>query len=459
MALFYVCDEHKVAFEKQAQAKAHWNFQHEKGDTWATLDTEGIMQEAVPEGFLLREYKDRVNAPTPDRATPSTAVVVTPPALRIDTANDPEAERLDKMLRSLGVPDNEIQRIVNGFVNIPRIREDGNYLSHWLDTHIRADKALKAYIPMIVGDVLGGNTAPVPLPGTGLDGGGARYFQPRGYYPDNPWSQPPVYYPPSQQDPEATKRIEDLNKRFDMLLSTFQEDRQRQEREKQEHEQKEREQQINDKIDKVQETVLDFIKGQSSSGKNEAEQRHDAQITTLMEEIKGMRADQYKASLDAVLTEVANLRQSVAASKSETVGRSTEDLVHDLGPAALDKFDKLGERIQNELKGLREQVGPGVKERLEEAAREPKTIEQIEEQVSTENRIIELVEAPGSAVEVRVEGSEAPLEALVEAAPEAQPAEAEPYARMPDTTRRRRARRGSETSDQVSTTPATTGTP
>ena len=435
----YVCEEHKVAFPREAQAKAHWNFQHEKGDTWLNVDRDAIVQEEVPEGYVFRETPARSTA-TPQPGA-GTAQPTTPVAEKLNLKDDPEAERLEHMLKAIGVPDIETTRIVNGFVNIPQIRNDANYLSHWLDTHIRADKALKAYIPMIVGEVIGqGGGIVVPL-GTPSDGMGPRFpfspypgFTPGGYYPQ------PQYYPPptAQKDPEVMELIKGLNQRFEGLLSMIQADREERTREQKEREQKEREQQTNAKIDKIQETVLEFIKGQGSSDKSETGKHLEA----LMTEIKDLRTDQQTKAFEAVLGEVTALRQSVATTKSEVVGRSTEDLVHDIGPLALDKVDKMGERIQNELKGLREQMGPSLKEKIDEAAKTPRSLEIIEDQVNTENEIARLTDS----VEVVVEG---------EQPTEASPAvvEEQPYARMPDPTRRRRARRGDEESDKVSGTP------
>ena len=448
--MIYVCDEHEVAFTKETSARTHWNFQHGKGDTWSSVDKEAIMREELPDGFVLKSVpvREATKVQPQGEKTPITPAVPKP-----DLTEDPEAERLEKMLRSLGVPDNEINRIVNGFVNIPRIREDANYLSHWLDTHIRADKALKAYIPMIVGEVLGGNTVPVPLPGTGFDGGGARYFTPHGYPPNYPWGQSSAYYPSVQQEPETTRRIEELNKRFDSLLVVFQEDRQSRARENQEREQREREQTINTKIDKVQETVLAFIQAQNSSGKSDLAQKTEGQIADLMTEIKELRTDQQTQMLKTVLDEVATLRQAVATSKGETVGRSTEDLVHDIGPLALDKIDKMGERIGGELKGLREQMGPTVKEAIEKGAEGPRTIEQIEDQVNTENNVLNLVGRTQEEVQVIVDDT--PPQGV---SPQEEPS-TEAYARMPNPSRRRRDRRGGVENDEVSGASTPTGTP
>ena len=356
-------------------------------------------------------------------------------------AEDPEAGRLEHMLRAIGVPDIENSRIVNGFVNIPQIRNDPNYLSHWLDTHIRSDKALKAYIPMIVQEVSGQSVAPVPLPGAALDGG-SRYFAPRypGYPTGDHWAaQYPTYYPSQQQDSEVTKQIDGLGKRLESMLTMIQEDRQSREREQREREQREREQAINSKMDKLQETILEVVRGRGSSEQSDVEKRREDQIAALFNEIKELRTDQQTQVLRSVLEEVSTLRQAVAQSKGETVGRSTEDLVHDLGPLALDKFDKVGERLQNELKGLREQMGPSLKESIERGVQEPRTIDEIEEQVSTENRIISLTEEP-SNIEVVVEDNAAPAE---------EPAE--PYARMPS--RQRRPRRGREEGEALEEVP------
>ena len=54
--MYYVCDKHEVAFEREIQAKAHWNFQHERDDPWVAIDKDAIMREEIPEGYQFREY-------------------------------------------------------------------------------------------------------------------------------------------------------------------------------------------------------------------------------------------------------------------------------------------------------------------------------------------------------------------------------------------------------------------
>ena len=446
--MFYVCDEHKVAFAREPQAKAHWNFQHEKGDTWITADRGVVMQDTVPEGYVYRATPARTESTAP----PPAVEAVTPAVPRLVIRDDPEAERLDHMLRALGAPDVEVNRIVNGFVNIPAVRADPNYLSHWLDTHMRADRALKSYIPMVVQEVLGQGASPMPLPGVQFDGGGLHRFPSQfpGFPPNNQyatWPQQSSYFP--TQDPEVTRRFASLDERFESVLTMMREEKQDRERERQEREQREREEKVNARIDELQKTVIEALRTRDLSSKSDTEQKAETQIEALFTEIKELRTDQQTQVLKAVLDEVANLRQAVAVSKGDTVGRSTEDLVHDLGPIVADKFDKMGERVQNELKGLREQVGPTLKENLERAAREPRTVEQIEEQVNTENRIISLTEQPQD-VEVIVEdqgamdvtsGGDTAEDTAENTATD------QPYARMPSR-RNRRQQRGEERGEE-----------
>lgn len=447
--MVYVCEEHETSFESEAQARAHWNFTHGKG-AWTDILKEEIQQESTPEGFTFKSAPQKTEraepAPRPDKPP------VRPAALKVTIRDDAEAERLEHMLTAIGVPEGEVNRIITGFTSIPRIRSDANFLSHWLDTHIRADKALKEYIPMIIQEVLGDTARPAPIYGTPTDRpqyGYSPYYREEPYgYRGNFREQPPYYPPPPQNDPEAAKHIGALEARIDSVLETIQAERVERERERREREQREREQQVNARIDKLQEVIVEFIKGKGASDKSETDKATGVQVAALVSEIKTLREDQQKQLLENMLSQVNDLRAEIrqaTAARGETIGRSTEDLVHDLGPLALDKIDKAGERIQGELRGLREQIGPAVKENLDKAAqggapKTPKSVAEIEDQIKTENAVLDIagdIKEVDEAVNVTVEDN---------------PADSA-YARMP------RRRRKEVDNDEVSRTPAATDAP
>lgn len=428
---YFVCEEHKIAFAGKSQLVGHWNFTHSKD---SRPDYDALEVDEVPEGYTeqkkpIKKSQGDNSSQDEEKKVPQ-ASAPTRTVQTVDVSDDPEAERLSKVLTAIGVRESDVNLIMNGFVNIPQIRNDPNYLTHWLTTHI-SDKRLQPYISMAVQEVFNdGSSSQMPLP----DNGGQR-FVPRfpqpytPYPPQNPYS--PGYNPgyalptPAQTDPVILKQIQTLDSRFNELLGVFSQERTDREKERIEREQKERERETNSKIDKLQEKIVELI---TSKGKSSED--GDSKYDMLAAQIKGMHEDQQRErhelmqrALEKLFSEVASVKQITAGGKADTVGRTTEDLAHDIGPILFDKLDNAGKDIVGELRGLREQVGPGVKEKLA-PPQQSKSIEEITEEAELENEMTVLYDETEQPSES--EQADSPAETVAEAAQPEQTAAEQP---------------------------------
>ncbi|MDP2662018.1 MAG: hypothetical protein Q8R28_14940 [Dehalococcoidia bacterium] len=375
--MYYVCDEHQRAWEEKKSARGHWNFFH-KGEKVDDIDT--FLQEAVPEGYTLApapgggrdeggEGED-LEAPAP-RAR-STRSSTTKP---LTMPKDPDAAHLHKRLMAIGVRQEEVDIITRGYAEIEYLRADPNALADWLDTHV-SDRKLKRWIPTVVHDMMqltAHDQRAAYFPPGGPPGGTQPpfyyppapnpYEHPYGYptaprgYPYAPPAPPPWYYPPAAptataaEPDEATQAaLASLNETVQTLGGQLQRERQERLKEREENERKERERHVEQRMDKLE----DLIKEAVSQRKPDDTPKYDP----ILEELRAMRADmtsQQTAALNARLEAIA---QDVRASKGQSVGRTTEDLVSEILPTAGDRVDRLGDRVVGELRGLREQALP-----------------------------------------------------------------------------------------------------
>ena len=155
---------------------------------------------------------------------------------------------------------------------------------------------------------------------------------------------------------------------------------------------------------KIDETIM-LIR---TEGQQAAQAAKDTDTQKLGEEVRGLR-DQLDGDRQARLEEllvslkddktkmegdVSQLRAQIAEGAT---GRTTEDLIVQIGPLMKDAADNAGDRIVGELRGLRESAADGrlptlVAQRPAEqpTAQTPtQTAQQIGQRVSLENRIIE----------------------------------------------------------------------
>lgn len=433
--MYYLCDEHETAYEVPNQVRAHWGFQHRS----KAPDLESIQSETLPDGYKLSKFipgkytrpkaggdMKPVGAPPQDKPLQDKPLVDLPLLER-----NPDAQRLGKMLSAIGVDPHDVNTIINGYINLPQIRDDPNYLSHWLDTHI-SDRKLKAYIPMVVNDVFVPGTATTLLPGAFPQPGPAAPM-----YGPHYSTQQPVFYPqypgfqvqPPPQSPrpdgrdEVTERLAALDKRLDVFMSL-------QQKREEERERTERERALTDKIEKLSDTVRDLFINQDRKKVEEESKQSQGFLGALLEEIKELKTSIADQRHEELKREMDVVKQRVSAVGQETTGRTAEDLAYHLGPTVAEKFDKMGDRVVSELKGLREQAFPIAKAQAERATA-VKTIDEIQEEATIENQIL------GEETAWGAEQEQGPVQG--EAATGTEPVEEdEAFARLPNPNRGRR---------------------
>ena len=415
MPTYYFCDQHKKVFETKQQMTGHWNFNHpgeERPEDEALQTNEKIEgyefqadrrdERAAERAKARLEVKEEATVPEevdPDepreprepresKATRRTATrTVQPEALPLDG----DALKLQKMLRAFGVSETDVKTIINGFIEIPYFREDPNALHRWLDTHITTAK-LKMYIPLAVNEVFAASAqTPFIVNNRGsMSADGAPQYN----FTKRQDAQPNYnYYGGNAADPEVTKRIETLQSQVGTLAKVIQEEREERERERREREVKEREAATNARMDKIEALII--------AGNKPTEHTKDDRVDALLEELKQLRLEQQDQRFEVLAKGQEKLESLITNAKNDTVGKTAEDLVAGAIPVVMDKVDKMGERISSELKGVREQMGPTVKERLAEVTT-PKTIEEIAETGSAENEFLNaynLEDAPEATTE------------------------------------------------------------
>ena len=389
----YVCHEHQVGFEEAGQARAHFSFGHK-----SSVNTDELEEDELPEGYRFRSaaekvirrpkvrernedenIEDRHEDKPVSRASQRHSVAVIPP-------EDAEAQKLSGMLRSLNIPEDTVNAIVNGFINIPQFRSHPHALGQWLETNITNTK-MKSYIPLVVQDVFADITP--SNPGMYYDYPPPNhprfYGYPRAEYParyPSPYDYPPpenIYRSP--QDSELEKRVNALSENVSGVLSALAKDREERVREREQQQQKEREELIDKRFERLENAVMAAVSSKSD------DVGETSGIQALKEELRGLReqmSDEHRKTLEAKIEE---LSRAIANSKPDTVGRTTEDIIHEVGPLALEKLDKMGDGLRQEVRELREHAMPKSDDILE-MNRKPRSLTEIAELAELENDIL-----------------------------------------------------------------------
>jgi len=380
---YYICHEHKTAYETNSQAKGHQNFQH----TDDKVDIDTMLEEEIPEGYTFKPVEQawnrrkarRVQGETQTSSTPSARPTTSPPK-GVQESGDPIADNLGQMLTAVGVSDNSVQQIIAGFMRIEQFRKDPNALAQWLDTHI-TQTPLKRYIPLAVNEVFQ-NTAQEPTP---------FYVQPQHTaaphyitYPQQPqWHSPQTAAGQIQYQPyypqEPSQEVVKLDQKMNGILAELQKDREERTRERFEQIQREKDQAVNDQFKRLEGLILQAAKG----GEN-------TESVSLRDELRGLK----DTVADDRYREMSNKFDQLAQHLGGNTGRTTEDIAHDLGPIVLEKLDSFGKDVGKEIKNLREHAMPRAPQGSEEVP-EPMSLrspEEIAEMAEIENDILEEVE-------------------------------------------------------------------
>jgi uncharacterized protein YoxC len=176
--------------------------------------------------------------------------------------------------------------------------------------------------------------------------------------------------PPSPETAEANPLVLALQKQVDGILGELQAERTERAKEKEEQRQKERDAalqgQINAVAGKVDSALIEIsgvVKGlteQIQRGYTEGETSRTQQLAekvdTLTETIASQREAHLQSTVDGLRGELGEVRQKLNA---EPTGKTTEDLISQAVPLALQKLDSLGDTVKGELQGIRQQAADG----------------------------------------------------------------------------------------------------
>lgn len=382
----YVCDEHQVAYEDDAKkaATAHFNFAHPGEQAKA----DEFMRDEIPEGYEVRTKAPERPARTPHAAGTDEDGGATTPRTRRPARStgaspvltgDAEADSLGKLLVSIGVPEHEVSVIVTGFLNIPHFREDANALAHWLDTHI-SDRRLKGYIPLAVNEIFANKTAAMPpfypMPQQqqaqpqyfyGMGGGQPQqpYYavpqgqvQPPGFVPYAMPSQPgmpypPVYTPQAHAEPEDDSRFDAVTASLASMQQQLQEEREARQHERDEATKRDEQREIAGRFERLEVMIANAVTAKQEDGK-----APDPALERLSTDLSSLREAMTNQQVVALNQRLDQMTQAINASKPDTVGRTTEDIVSEVGPVALEKVNTAGEQISKEISEFRKQVFP-----------------------------------------------------------------------------------------------------
>jgi len=403
---FYVCDEHKLAWDRPNAVSGHFHASHKE-----KIDAEQHMVEEVPEGYafrttpkhredILKEEREERGRQENEREQPQ----------RFSATDDPEADALSRVLQSIGVRSEQVTVIVNGFLNIPQFRKDPNALGHWLDTHIN-DRKLKNYIPLCLEAVFGQQQQ-------ATDSAASYYLYPQtqaapnnspfpqynqhlpapsfGYPPYNlpspggptpfPWYPPPPPPAPKEGDTALEKEITTLNNKVERAFDELKEERLDRARERLEQERREKDKETDAHFEKLERLIAQVARNDKPQAAATEE--------ILREEIRGMRSEISDQKYERLESAFINLANDVKnARPGDTTGRTTEDLFHEIGPLALEKIDRMGDGFTREIRDLREQALPrheGEAAGADIPGSEPRTLEEIATLAEIENQILNL---------------------------------------------------------------------
>lgn len=377
----YLVRKYNLGFEAFNQARGYLRFKGEAPDQ---------IEEApeLPEGFEWRPLKAKDSKPAHSRPPAQQPVEQPQPASAIQQPvpaqpvvqqqaqpvvvadDDVQAQKLERILAGFSVRSDEIKKIIRGFKEMSKFRERPDELWKWLINNI-SEKRLHQYANLFVEEVFGNPYEDVQMTPFGP------YRSPQPYGPQyppqmpqyTPFGQQPAWpapnygspYPqqPWPQYPQPVKQEEDPKvKELQAQLSKMAEERERdreearREKERRDMEDRFRQEREDRKEDiaRLEATLKEIRDGLNGSGKKD--DRMDAVLASLKE----MKENETRDYIGSLASQVGKLLETVKAQPQN--GRTMEDLVHELGPLAVDKVSAAGQDVIGELRELRQQIVP-----------------------------------------------------------------------------------------------------
>ena len=383
----YYCQTHGVAYENAQQWTGHWSQAHR--DEELRVKAADAFVDHVPEGttiFASRRGRSHPSLPKPAGADVPGAngnpiEPKVPPMTEFASQYQDEQEGLlDEALDGIGATPIERQTIVKGWRRFPVLRQHPHNLETYI-TGILGTKKQRS-VGLVVHSMFPGAEQEVPAnpymyDGPGRNGPGPMYWP--GQRAPHPQQWGPEPYPyfvynqpgrPPTANGEADPQVVALQKQVDVILGELQAERAERAREKQERDQKDRDAawqaQLNalaTKVDGTYKDLSDLVKGlgdQLQRGHSEVEgsrtQELSEKVTNLTEIIASQKDAALLTSVEGLHKELAAVQQKVNA---EPTGKTTEDLLSQGIPLALEKMDGLGNTIRGELQGIRAQAAAG----------------------------------------------------------------------------------------------------
>jgi hypothetical protein len=432
----FICHDHKMGYPTNQSINGHKNFMHKGEDiVFDEVDelpegyamTAGSKSKAAPPAAAAQTASQAarpavtrvVEEPRP-RPQSDPAAVVDPDTITIENvrdrdlqAEDPQAHALQEFLKGLGTPDTEVALIVNGFLKIDQFHHDPQALASWLQKNMR-NRGNHDYIPTLVNQVLGiggdsrsyiyppkpeGGYAVPPgynynpwgqPPGQSFGGHGGQSFGGGGYYGYPPTYAQPAPPPVAQPAAAPTPAAAPVDTELKELLTTVNRrlDRMDEDRRTDAMEARHREDSLQHQreLDGLKSQIQQAVTSQKSEGGS------NGPWEAVLKSLEGMQKKADDDRIDKLAGVIGTMAKVMTdEGKQEVVGRTTEDVITQIVPVALDKLSQGADRIMGEVASLREQVIP----RASDAAEE-------DEELNFEE-ITELGAAEQEAIALRVE--------------------------------------------------------
>lgn len=459
MPPFFVCDEHRLAYEKPGQMTGHYLRGHKKKPD--DQDKAAWPRDAVPEGYELRASKPsdtrrrtaRAEEPEDDETPedlPPPPEYPAKPVARTDSPPEPEKSEEDddvvqlrKIMRGSSLPEQEITQALKGFAIYPQLREDPMSLHRWLQSKIKNKRAheeiqlmVNAFFAQKQEDTSIAGTIPAyyrppprgqqqgGYPGYGAPGPFNPYGQPQGYQPFGP----PGYYPPPTFGRHA-KDDEDEEKGADPAVAELQlavanigqqlaDERAAREQEKREAAEAAKDAAHAAELKELRDMIAALATDKNKSETGTVMDRMLEELQKGREESAAYRKLLEDQRLEELKKDNAELRKSMVEVRHEmstksATGKTIEDLAGDLGPALIDKVsdgvDKISREVsemRKELPNILQQGGAGQAHTNTNGATQPapkkpdgktRSIEDIAKQGDEENALLDSIEAARKA--------------------------------------------------------------
>ena len=416
--MYYSCEEHEITWPTKQPAQGHKNTRHRDDPDFELLEHEELV-----DGYEVREARQGNRSRSSGVQVESkggaatTEAPTSPSAPEYPDFGDESTNKLAERLTNLSVPPGEVRRICLMYKEYPNFRAEPQQLHTLLTNQIR-DKSVHSFIPLVVGSIFQPEepasatqfyynpAAPAPgLPAPGIPAypapPGPYHFQlhvPNGHSPYSapaygpaPQAGPWPPYSNGAEDGGELKRVLEaletkLDSRIDKLVERW--DKVEEQRLKDEEQRK-----VEARFERMEASFsasLDQLRQQLQDGNPKA-----GNVTDVLDEMRAMRRDMSDAQIASLVEAVEMFGRRIDSVKPEPTGRSTEDLLHEVGPGVVSTIQQAGGTISREMAAFREQSFPRMEaeeaideEQLPGASQRPLTPQEILEQVEVENQLL-----------------------------------------------------------------------